>query len=291
MAACSTTLHTAELLEYILLYLPLQDLLLSQRVSKQWQAVIQGSAKARQVLFLEPSGDVKLDLFGGDCWRLSNDHIWEGIVLVNPLLSCFDTSVGRTVNFDNEEILLPVKLFEPRKKNLSDGILAKHGPTASWRGMALVSPPLRYVEPTCPEHMIDLPDHGVSNRGKLGVTIEDLAKCLGRAKLCCLECVDDACAAQAEDEPYSFPVEDELPLYFHPNDESGIKYLPETTNGWEMLAEFKSCKAARIYEEGEDSSYWDSDSESEVYGQQTTGYSTVVHLPSLDELRKQGVVD
>lgn len=46
---------TFELLEYILLRLPMQDILLAQRVSKQFNQVIKDSQPLRRALFLEPA--------------------------------------------------------------------------------------------------------------------------------------------------------------------------------------------------------------------------------------------
>jgi hypothetical protein len=45
---------TVELIEMILLKLPARDILLAQRVSKQWQAVIKSSTKLQQALFFQP---------------------------------------------------------------------------------------------------------------------------------------------------------------------------------------------------------------------------------------------
>ncbi|KAK3691903.1 hypothetical protein LTR37_018334 [Vermiconidia calcicola] len=54
MAASVRVLDTVELLEHILYKLPMRDLLLSQRVCKQWQAVIKASKKLQCALFFEP---------------------------------------------------------------------------------------------------------------------------------------------------------------------------------------------------------------------------------------------
>ena len=53
MVACAQVLSTYELLENLLLQLPLYDLLLAERVSKQFQAIIKRSKTIRQVLFRE----------------------------------------------------------------------------------------------------------------------------------------------------------------------------------------------------------------------------------------------
>ena len=52
--ASRTVFATYELLEEILLYLPTEDLVFAQHVSKQWLAVTIRSKRLRQLLFLEP---------------------------------------------------------------------------------------------------------------------------------------------------------------------------------------------------------------------------------------------
>lgn len=54
-ALYAQVLCTTELLEMILLRLPLKDLLLSQRVSPKWQAVIRGSQDLQKALFIRPA--------------------------------------------------------------------------------------------------------------------------------------------------------------------------------------------------------------------------------------------
>lgn len=54
MTAAQNALEITELLEGILVHLPPKDILLAQRVSKYWQAVIKGSRDLQQLLFLKP---------------------------------------------------------------------------------------------------------------------------------------------------------------------------------------------------------------------------------------------
>lgn len=91
--------YTTEILELILLNLPMRDLLLSQRVTPKWRNVIKANKKLQQTLFFEPADSSTV-------WRLTqtrdslyryktvtrqltgttNDpSIYEG-VLFNPLL-------------------------------------------------------------------------------------------------------------------------------------------------------------------------------------------------------------
>ena len=66
----------AEVLEMILLHLPMRDLLLSQRVSKQFKGVIEGSKGLQQALFFSPDPPE-----GGNC----------GVPRINPLLRLRDS--------------------------------------------------------------------------------------------------------------------------------------------------------------------------------------------------------
>ena len=52
--ACTKAFADFDLLEDILLHLPLQDLFLTQGVSKKWQDMQQTSTRVRKALFLEP---------------------------------------------------------------------------------------------------------------------------------------------------------------------------------------------------------------------------------------------
>ncbi|KAF2207775.1 hypothetical protein CERZMDRAFT_102040 [Cercospora zeae-maydis SCOH1-5] len=60
-AAADRALHVPELLERILLSLPMKDLLLDQRVSKYWKALIKNSPKLQQALFYRPD-------YGTETW-------------------------------------------------------------------------------------------------------------------------------------------------------------------------------------------------------------------------------
>lgn len=51
-----------ELLEATLMFLPMRHILVSQRVARRWQKVIQGSKKLQQTIFMRPR---------------ETDHAWE----------------------------------------------------------------------------------------------------------------------------------------------------------------------------------------------------------------------
>jgi hypothetical protein len=61
---CEQVFETVELLEIILYKLPIRDLLFSQRVAKQWKAVIENSQRLQEALFMRavrvPGGSLRL---------------------------------------------------------------------------------------------------------------------------------------------------------------------------------------------------------------------------------------
>lgn len=88
-------LETHELLEDILLRLPLRQLLLAQRVNKQFHAVIQDSLKINQALFLKPATTTTVEWWPtadvGRKLERSSECIWtsrgeksEQVVVINP---------------------------------------------------------------------------------------------------------------------------------------------------------------------------------------------------------------
>ncbi|KAK4613631.1 hypothetical protein CLAFUW4_09711 [Fulvia fulva] len=56
-AAAHAVFYTTELLEQILLELPMKDLLLDQRVSKMWKECIDKSTKLQKALFFVADAD------------------------------------------------------------------------------------------------------------------------------------------------------------------------------------------------------------------------------------------
>lgn len=91
-------LDTYELLEDILLHLPLRQLLLAQRVNKQFHAVIQDSLKINQVLFFKPATTTTVEWWPtaqigrrigsftvSECIWTSKGEKSEQVVIVNPL--------------------------------------------------------------------------------------------------------------------------------------------------------------------------------------------------------------
>jgi len=95
--ASGAVFGTYELLERILLHLPVKDLVLSQRVTKGWRDLVQRSHGIRQALFLDDSHETGAHRARSDrstdLWRMGSDATHEserGVrPLINPLLSEF----------------------------------------------------------------------------------------------------------------------------------------------------------------------------------------------------------
>lgn len=131
-SAVMQVLHTTELLEWILLYLPLADLLVAQRISSQCHNVIAGSLSIRRALFLEPLAKPKPSPAANDT------RVWhQGLLqdrkrmplsplLINSLNTIYDSFSG----------LESVKLITRIGRTWCA--------TGSWRDMLVVQP---YAEP------------------------------------------------------------------------------------------------------------------------------------------------
>lgn len=90
-----------ELLEKIIMHLPLRDILLCQRVGTQFRNLVQGSSNIKKTLFLEPAtsdtvdlcfgvpssfrGDTRVENFQIEHWKTSEkgEIVWP---LLNPFL-------------------------------------------------------------------------------------------------------------------------------------------------------------------------------------------------------------
>lgn len=95
MAASGAVFMVPELLENTLLQLPLQDLLISKRVSKTSAPTVEGSVKILQALFFKPISGYTAqwhlrDEAGGDTtgdWKTDRAKIIRPIL--NPFLSSY----------------------------------------------------------------------------------------------------------------------------------------------------------------------------------------------------------
>ena len=96
-AARTKVLNTNELLEHILLHLPLRQLLFAQRVNKRFRATIRDTPRIKQALFIDPSSTERVQWTHGKGRRHpsrwlevengNEEHISREdstVVLVNP---------------------------------------------------------------------------------------------------------------------------------------------------------------------------------------------------------------
>lgn len=122
--AATRVLDTPELLEAILLYLPLRDLLHSQRVSCQFQAAVTSSPSIQRALFFRANR------------RKLGPQEWE----INPLLR---EAFLPWFLYPKSEMDLPkFGTFEFLDWNSSEQKqIAYARPEASWRRMFLIQPP------------------------------------------------------------------------------------------------------------------------------------------------------
>jgi hypothetical protein len=132
-------LGTTELLEQVLLKLPLRDTLLAQNVCRRWKAVIETSPALQQKLWLKSATSPLLD------YEL--DHLQN--ITLNPFFhGLFDSYAMRDLEplpqkrfQDCEEIHL--RRHQPVPDESSDDVNTEIYP--SYESMALTSPPVRAV--------------------------------------------------------------------------------------------------------------------------------------------------
>ncbi|KXT01652.1 hypothetical protein AC578_2763 [Pseudocercospora eumusae] len=130
--ATSKVYDTVELLESILLELPIRDVLLAQRVAKSWQQTISGSIKLQRSLFFKPMAVLTASQSGprDDIQFLALDTPCA-TVLQCPGPKTLLTSVLPVTKSSDSTTLHLDKSLEPN----SDG----HRP--SWTRMLLTQPP------------------------------------------------------------------------------------------------------------------------------------------------------
>ncbi|KAI5357998.1 putative F-box-like domain superfamily protein [Septoria linicola] len=81
--AADRALNVAELLERILLQLPMKDILLDQRVAKFWRDLVKSSPKLQQALFYRP--DYEVETWTAVNWEIdSRDDASTVVEAVTP---------------------------------------------------------------------------------------------------------------------------------------------------------------------------------------------------------------
>lgn len=147
--SCDQVLHTPELLELILLHLPMRDLLLAQRTCQKFRNLIRTSPTLQQILYLKPLPESATPTSTSPTPNLSSYGTAEPVteswqrnpLLISPFLPWFNRTRCK-IKFD----LTTLDVFENSalaKPNLRSIFLT---PEASWRQMLVVQPPVTRLD-------------------------------------------------------------------------------------------------------------------------------------------------
>lgn len=129
---CTSVLNTPELLENILLHLPLKQILLVQRVSKQFHRTIEGSSLIRRALFMQPSTQVN-QLWMMDCPPAQEE---DNYIILHSRASCMITNIANGLPLGAEA---PSALTTFRPVVMNSVLFVQDGPSCPFRRM--VFPP------------------------------------------------------------------------------------------------------------------------------------------------------
>ncbi|KAF2174217.1 hypothetical protein M409DRAFT_16484 [Zasmidium cellare ATCC 36951] len=207
-----------ELVEYILLELPLRDVLLAQRIDRTWGDIITGSSKLQKALFFRPSVDHTLRMRGLSdytkspcdcknapkrplathlgrpvrtkdlCWARDETDTNHYAVAINP----FVWSKGRPDSFlDIEEGI--------------EALMKTTGQGDSLRRMLLTQPPVETIILYTTSALV----HMISRKpGACGVTVADVLDAVAtfndyyNLKMDVLKCLKEYVKGQLEEDEY-----------------------------------------------------------------------------------------
>ena len=165
-----------------MLALPLLDILITQRVAKAWQDIVNGSDSLQQVLFLKPISNLRVSLVSGrnqsrqSDWVDDEGRILENGATLNPFL-------GRLLYENTEYAALSLShrgLIEPEESPSCPAVLRQ---PASWRRMLLLQPPAKFLK------MIGYDEcEGVEVENDAGISIGWLVNVLRNHFRHCGEC-------------------------------------------------------------------------------------------------------
>ncbi|KAK4947097.1 hypothetical protein LTR10_013868 [Elasticomyces elasticus] len=148
---------TTELLEHILIRMPARDVLLSQRVSQQWQAVIKGSLHLQRALLFtgeaaDPTEWIEEQLEASDPTK---PWFWDGRVVRNQqitypvcrryrchvygneLLAKVFSNGAVAAHHSDDDLIVVMSTVDPGTHKLRE---SARRPEASWRRMLVLSP-------------------------------------------------------------------------------------------------------------------------------------------------------
>ncbi|KAK4619827.1 hypothetical protein CLAFUW4_11378 [Fulvia fulva] len=205
-AAIGAVFGTTELLEMILLYLQVNELLCAQQICTRWRDTIRASTKIQQTLYLSPFGDklvhaiddgpgpknFDLDDWNFAHWIVRSDKGSDVVVrpILNPIMHrYFFTWYNNFVSILKTGFIDPIfdrsayhesckwKSRNPLPEPCEDDIgprterqlLALHREGASWRRMYVMQPPCSHITIMCDDQRSTFT---ITN--EKGVTLQDL---------------------------------------------------------------------------------------------------------------------
>lgn len=146
-----------ELVEYILLELPLRDVLLAQRIDRTWRNIIQGSSKLQKALFFRPSVDHTLMMRGLSDYTKTPCHCSKEQREPPLALHLSRSNVAQDQRWardetDMNDYAVAINPFVTRGNcaysDIEEGIdehLDMTGPHASLRRMLFTQPPVEVI--------------------------------------------------------------------------------------------------------------------------------------------------
>ena len=128
--ASSTALNTTEILEYIMLSLPLDDLLLrASLVSHFWQNTLTGSPHLQRALFFQPFPNITLQYFSRGTTSTKTPHWATSTTDPNFYTPYENPFYAFFYNNENQRLVLTKKTYEAAMR-----------PEASWMRMLISQP-------------------------------------------------------------------------------------------------------------------------------------------------------
>ncbi|KAK4542575.1 hypothetical protein LTR36_006623 [Oleoguttula mirabilis] len=159
MATCDRVLGTYELLEDILLHLPLKDMLLAQKVSKSWLATISRSLEIQQALCMKPIESRSISAQhlqrlqrGTSHYDALQQRVFDGLVrpahrvaVLNPLAENIVWDKGD----ERFQSIIHNGIVDPSTRLHHGSPSGVGSDEASWRHMQVFQPKVRRVDFSC----------------------------------------------------------------------------------------------------------------------------------------------
>lgn len=164
MSAVTKVFESYELLEDILLRLPIQDLTQAQRVNKYFKSLITNSKPIRRALFFEPSKSGAVEWYPIEKqWKTRGGSKTSKVLHLNPFANRYFVSKAEEVQGLDGLFLQ----FFPHRSRVRP----------SWRSMLLTQPPIRVL--TIKQCSVKAPGY-IWIENEKGVTIGDFVDAVRR---------------------------------------------------------------------------------------------------------------